>query len=125
MSPKRVLVVDDAMIMRARIKLIATKAGWEVFEAVDGEEAIRKYQECSPDLVTMDIVMPNKDGVAALDELMKMDASANVVMVTAVNQKEKLNECIQLGAMDFIVKPFDPCDLEKFFTKYVDSESKN
>lgn len=119
MTNKRVLIVDDAKIMRARIKSIATAAGWQVCgEAQNGQEGVQLYREQQPDLVTMDIVMPEMDGVEALRELMSANAGAKVVMVTAVNQREKLNECIKLGALDFIVKPFEAETLTAFFTKY-------
>ena len=119
---KRVLIVDDALIMRARIKSIAKEAGWEVAgEAVNGAEGVERYSELKPDLVTMDIVMPEKDGVAALKEIIAGDPQARVVMVTAVNQRDKLNDCIQSGAIDFIVKPFDKEVLRSFFDKYNDS----
>ena len=119
MGSNRVLVVDDAMIMRARIKSIAKEAGWEIAgEARNGAEAVEKYAELTPDLVTLDIVMPEKDGVQALKEIIDADSNARVVMVTAVNQREKLNECIQSGAIDFIVKPFEKEVLRSFFDKY-------
>jgi two-component system, chemotaxis family, chemotaxis protein CheY len=115
---KRLLIVDDALIMRKRIKDIAQKAGWEVAgEAADGAEALQKHKELQPDLTTMDIVMPNMDGVAALRAVRAQDATAQVVMVSAVDQREKLAECVRLGAIDFIVKPFDPTNLLKFFEK--------
>lgn len=115
---KRLLIVDDALIMRKRIKEIAQKAGWEVAgEAADGAEALRKHQELRPDLTTMDIVMPKMDGVAALRAVRAQDATAQVVMVSAVDQREKLAECVRLGAIDFIVKPFDPMNLLKIFEK--------
>jgi two-component system chemotaxis response regulator CheY len=115
---KRLLIVDDALIMRKRIKEIAQKAGWEVAgEAADGAEALQKHRELRPDLTTMDIVMPKMDGVAALRAVRAQDASAQVVMVSAVDQREKLAECVRLGAIDFIVKPFDPANLLKFFEK--------
>ena len=115
---KRLLIVDDALIMRKRIKEIAQKAGWEVAgEAADGAEALQKHQELRPDLTTMDIVMPKMDGVAALRAVRAQDATAQVVMVSAVDQREKLAECVKLGAIDFIVKPFDPANLLKFFEK--------
>jgi two-component system chemotaxis response regulator CheY len=115
---KRLLIVDDALIMRKRIKEIAQKAGWEVAgEAADGAEALQKHQELRPDLTTMDIVMPKMDGVAALRAVRAQDATAQVVMVSAVDQREKLAECVRLGAIDFIVKPFDPANLLKFFEK--------
>ena len=113
---KRLLIVDDALIMRKRIKEIAQKAGWEVAgEAADGAEALQKHQELRPDLTTMDIVMPKMDGVAALRAY--AGSTAQVVMVSAVDQREKLAECVRLGAIDFIVKPFDPANLLKFFEK--------
>jgi two-component system chemotaxis response regulator CheY len=115
---KRLLIVDDALIMRTRIKEIAQKAGWEVAgEAADGAEALQKHQELRPDLTTMDIVMPKMDGVAALRAVRAQDATARVVMVSAVDQREKLAECVRLGAIDFIVKPFDPATLLKLFEK--------
>ncbi len=120
MTAKRVLIVDDALIMRKRIKEIAEDAGWSIAgEAKDGEEAVAMYQQERPDLVTLDIVMPKVDGVAALKQMMENDPQARVVMVSAVNQKEKLAECIQAGAIDFIVKPFEKADLRSFFTKYL------
>ncbi len=115
---KRLLIVDDALIMRKRIKEIAQKAGWEVAgEAADGVEALLKHRELRPDLTTMDIVMPKMDGVAALRAVRTQDATAQVVMVSAVDLREKLAECVRLGAIDFIVKPFDPANLLKFFEK--------
>jgi two-component system chemotaxis response regulator CheY len=116
---QRVLIVDDAMIMRRRIKEIAEEAGWAVIgEATDGEEAVALYQQRQPDLVTLDIVMPKMDGVTALQKIIATDPRARVVMISAVNQKAKLNECIQHGAIDFIVKPFDKLELRSFFDKY-------
>jgi two-component system chemotaxis response regulator CheY len=118
MTAKRVLIVDDTLIMRRRIREIAEAAGWQVAgEAQDGEEAVALYQREKPDLVTLDIVMPNRDGVSALKEMIQRDPKARVVMVSAVNQKEKLAECIQAGAIDFIVKPFDKASLRSFFEK--------
>lgn len=117
--PKRVLVVDDALIMRMRIKEIALDAGWEIAgEAANGEEGLQRYRELSPDLTTLDIVMPKLDGVSVLRQIKEEDPSATVVMVSAVDQKAKLTECIRLGAADFIVKPFDKERLKSFFTKY-------
>ena len=117
---KRVLIVDDALIMRRRIKEIAEEAGWVVAgEATNGEEAVALYQQEQPDLVTLDIVMPKMDGVTALKRMIAVDPKARVVMISAVDQKEKLAECIQSGAIDFIVKPFDKLRLRSFFDKYL------
>jgi two-component system chemotaxis response regulator CheY len=116
---KRLLVVDDALIMRAIIKDIAKSAGWEVAgEAANGRECLERYRALKPDLVTLDIVMPELDGVETLRALRQEDAAARVVMVTAIDQKAKLSECIQLGAMDFVVKPFDKQRLASLLRKY-------
>jgi two-component system chemotaxis response regulator CheY len=116
---KRVLVVDDALIMRMRIKEIALDAGWEIAgEAANGEAGLALYRELRPDLMTLDIVMPKLDGVAVLRQIRQEDPRAKIVMVSAVDQKTKLTECIRLGAVDFIVKPFDKARLKSFFTKY-------
>jgi two-component system chemotaxis response regulator CheY len=118
-TPKRLLVVDDALIMRAIIKDIAKSAGWEVAgEAANGREALERYRELKPDLVTLDIVMPELDGVETLRALRQEDTAARVVMVTAIDQKAKLSECIQLGAVDFVVKPFDKQRLASLLRKY-------
>ena len=116
---KRVLVVDDALIMRMRIKEIALDAGWEIAgEAANGELGLALYRELRPDLMTLDIVMPKMDGVAVLRQIREEYPRAKIVMVSAVDQKGKLTECIRLGAIDFIVKPFDKARLKSFFTKY-------
>jgi two-component system chemotaxis response regulator CheY len=122
--PKRVLIVDDALIMRMRIKEIARESGWEIAgEAGNGEEGIARYRELRPDLTTLDIVMPGMDGVSALRQIRQEDPAARIVMVSAVDQKGKLTECIRLGAVDFIVKPFDKARLKGFFAKYGRDES--
>jgi two-component system chemotaxis response regulator CheY len=121
---KRVLIVDDALIMRRRIKEIAEEAGWEIAgEAKNGEEAIALFQRERPDLVTLDIVMPKMDGVTALKSMIAADPKARVVMISAVDQKEKLTECIHSGAIDFIVKPFDKPRLLSFFDKYLAADN--
>lgn len=115
---KRLLIVDDALIMRMRIREIALQAGWEVVaEASNGSQAVELYRHLKPDLVTMDIVMPNMDGVEALKAIREEEPSSRVCMVSAVNQKEKLAECIRLGAIDFIVKPFEKAQLVSLFEK--------
>ena len=116
----RMLIVDDALIMRMRIRDIAVEAGWEVVgEAADGEAAVSIYERERPDLVTLDIVMPKMDGVTALKRVLASDPNAKVVMISAVNQREKLAECIDSGAIDFIVKPFDSERLRTVFSQYL------
>ena len=113
---KRLMIVDDALIMRMKIREIATKAGWTVVaEAKNGVEAVQLFNEHHPDMVTLDMVMPEMDGLSALKAIRASCPEANVVMVSAVNQKDKLRECIAEGAMDFVVKPFEPDQLLSFF----------
>jgi len=105
----RVLIVDDAMFMRSMIKDILTNAGgrYEVIgEASNGREAIARFRELRPDLVTMDIVMPQMDGIEATREILKLDGGANVVICSAMGQEALVVESISAGAKDFIVKPF-------------------
>ncbi len=105
----RVLIVDDAMFMRSMIKDILTNAGgrYEVVgEASNGREAIARYRELQPDLVTMDIVMPQLDGIEATREILKIEPKATVVICSAMGQEALVVESISAGAKDFIVKPF-------------------
>ena len=105
----RVLVVDDAAFMRKMVSDALAKGGHEVVgEAGNGVEAISQYQALKPDLVTLDITMPEKDGLAALAEIVAADPSARVVMCSALGQESKVLEAIKLGAKDFVVKPFQP-----------------
>ena len=108
----RVLVVDDALFMRKMLSDILKKEGFEVVgEADNGKDAIEKYKEIKPDLVTMDIVMPRMeevDGIAAVREIVKADPQAKIIMVSAMGQHALVVEAIQAGAKDFIVKPFQP-----------------
>lgn len=104
---KRILIVDDAAFMRMMIRNILENNGYEVCgEASNGNEAITKYKELKPDLVTLDITMPDKDGLTALKEIREIDKDANIVMCSAMGQQLMVIEAIQNGAKDFIVKPF-------------------
>jgi two-component system, chemotaxis family, chemotaxis protein CheY len=105
----RVLVVDDAAFMRKMVSDALTKGGHEVVgEAGNGVEAISQFQALKPDLMTLDITMPEKDGLAALADIMAANPSAKVVMCSALGQESKVLEAIKLGAKDFVVKPFQP-----------------
>jgi two-component system chemotaxis response regulator CheY len=118
----RLLVVDDATIMRMRIGGIAREAGWQVVaEATNGLEGLALYRQHRPDLVTLDIVMPEMDGVQTLRELRAEDPAARIVMVSAVDQRAKLRECFGAGAADFVVKPFDKERLLALFLKYAEA----
>ncbi len=105
---KRVLICDDAAFMRMMIKDILTKNGYEVAaEAENGIKAVEKYNETKPDLVMMDITMPEMDGIQALKKIKEADANANIIMCSAMGQQAMVIESIQSGARDFIVKPFN------------------
>ncbi|SFE38818.1 response regulator [Alteribacillus iranensis] len=102
-----VLIVDDASFMRMMIKDILEKNGFEIAgEAKDGHEAVQLYKDTNPDLVTMDITMPEMDGIAALKEIKSQDPNAKIIMCSAMGQQAMVIDAIQAGAKDFIVKPF-------------------
>jgi two-component system chemotaxis response regulator CheY len=104
-----VLIADDAAFMRMMLKNVLTEAGYEVVgEAENGAVAVSKYRELNPDLTTMDITMPEMDGLAALKEIRAGDPAARVVMCSAMGQQSMVIESIQAGAKDFIVKPLQP-----------------
>lgn len=104
---QKILIVDDAAFMRMMIKDILSKNGYEIVgEAADGMQAIEKYKETQPDLVTMDITMPEMDGITALKEIKNINPNAKVIMCSAMGQQAMVIDAIQAGAKDFIVKPF-------------------
>ena len=103
----KVLIVDDAAFMRNMIKDILEEEGYEIAgEAANGEEAISKYKELRPDVVTMDIVMPLKSGIEAVHEIVSFNKDAKIVMCSALGQESLVMEAIEAGAKDFITKPF-------------------
>lgn len=104
----KLLVVDDSLFMRQMLKDLLPKDKFEIIgEAATGEEAIEKYQELNPDVVTMDITMPDMDGIAAVKGIMAIDGDAKVIMCSAMGQKPMIKEALEAGAIDFIIKPFD------------------
>ncbi|MDL2218297.1 response regulator [Christensenellaceae bacterium OttesenSCG-928-M15] len=104
---KRVLIVDDAAFMRVSIRNILTKNGFEVVgEAENGAVAVQKYGELKPDIVTMDITMPEMNGLEALQTIRKSDPKANVIMVSALGQEAMVRDAVMSGAKGFVVKPF-------------------
>ncbi len=106
---KRILLVDDAAFMRKMIKDTLSKNGYtDLHEAVDGADAVEKFTELAPDLVIMDITMPNMDGLEALKAIRAKNGSANVVMCSAMGQESMVMDAVRSGARDFIVKPFKP-----------------
>lgn len=105
---KTILVVDDAAFMRMMIRDILAKEGYMIHEAVNGRDAVEKFDEVQPDLVTMDITMPEMSGLDALREIRDKDDRAKVLMVSAMGQQKMIVEALEAGAMDFLVKPFQP-----------------
>ncbi|HEX9027368.1 MAG TPA: response regulator [Clostridium sp.] len=115
---KKILIVDDAAFMRLSLKTMLEKNGFEVVGAAEnGRKAIEMYKILKPDIVTMDITMPDMDGVEALAEIMKFDSKANVIMLSAMGQEEKIRDAVILGAKNFIVKPFKEEFLIKTLSK--------
>ena len=118
----KILTVDDAAFMRKVIKDTLSKAGYtEIYEAEDGAMAVEKYNELKPDLVLMDITMPNMDGLEALKAIRAKNPAANVVMCSAMGQEAMVIEAITAGAKDFIVKPFKPDRILKTVTSILGS----
>ncbi len=114
---KKVLIVDDASVIRIVLKGILSSAGFEVTEAVNGVEALQKYTELRPDLVTMDITMPEMDGIATVKEIKAIDPAAKIVMCSAMGQKTLVLEAIEAGALNFIIKPFDHAKVMEVINK--------
>lgn len=106
---KRILIVDDAAFMRMMLKDILTKNGYEIAgEAVNGKEAVEQYEALQPDIVTMDITMPQVDGIQGLKLIKAKYPDAKIVMCSAMGQQAMVVDAINAGACDFIVKPFQP-----------------
>jgi two-component system, chemotaxis family, chemotaxis protein CheY len=114
----RVLVVDDAAFMRKMVSDALAKAGHEVIgEASNGVEAVESFRTLKPELTTLDITMPEKDGLSALGDIMTLDPNARVIMCSALGQESKVLESIKLGARDFVVKPFQPARVQEAVAK--------
>lgn len=115
----RLLIVDDAMFMRAAVKKMVEEAGHEVVcEAGNGVEAIEQFKAYAPDIVLMDITMPDMDGITATIKIREIDPEANIIMVSAMGQMEMVVKAITAGAKDFIVKPVDVEKLKMCIRKY-------
>src|SRR5699024_3914873 len=115
---KNILVVDDAAFMRMKLKDILEKNGYTVVgEAANGLEAVTMYQELQPDLVTMDITMPEMDGIDALKQIKAADAAADVIMWSAMGQQGMVRDAMKAGGLNFIVKPFDTARVVKSLSK--------
>jgi two-component system chemotaxis response regulator CheY len=123
MSGNRVLLVDDAPVVRAMLKELLEEYGFVVVgEAGSGDEALIKYKECKPDVVTMDITMPGVDGLHGLKNILAYDPKAKVIMVTALDQKDTLAQAIRVGAADYVIKPFEVKRIISAVSKAVQKE---
>ncbi len=117
----RILIADDASFMRHMVREIIEPEGYEIVgEAADGVEAVEKYRELQPDIVTMDIVMPKRSGIDAVKVILELDSSAQIVMCSALGQETLIMEALQAGAKDFIVKPFKPDAVLETLAKVVE-----
>ncbi|MBM7623357.1 response regulator [Sporohalobacter salinus] len=106
---KSILIVDDAQFMRTMLSKLVQEEGYEVVgEAVNGEDAVEKYKEFNPDLVTMDITMPEMDGIEAMEHIKEFDPEADIIVCSAMGQKPMVVDALEAGAKDFIVKPIKP-----------------
>jgi two-component system chemotaxis response regulator CheY len=120
----RILVADDASFMRQMIREIVEEEGHEVVaEASDGVEAIEQFKKHHPDVVTMDIVMPRRSGIDAVKGIIEIDPTACVVMCSALGQETLVQEALQAGARDFIVKPFKPDAVTATLRKVIEKEA--
>jgi two-component system, chemotaxis family, chemotaxis protein CheY len=114
----RVLVVDDAVFMRKMVSDALSKGGHEVVgEAANGQEAVQQFQSLKPEVTTLDITMPEMDGISALKAILEVDPGARVVMCSALGQESKVLESIKAGARDFVVKPFQPGRVQEAVAK--------
>jgi two-component system, chemotaxis family, chemotaxis protein CheY len=119
---RRVLVVDDSMLIRKMVTDTLSAAGWEIVgEAANGADGVALYEKVRPDAVTLDIVMPGTDGLYALERIIKLDPSAKVVVVSALNQTKLVSGAIRKGAHDFIAKPFMPEQLQETMNNCLDA----
>lgn len=125
MMEKRILVIDDEQVICDVLKKFLAKKGYKASVALSGEEGIRKIKEEKPHIILLDIRMPNMDGVEALKRIREIDKNIGIVMVTAVNENEVGRKCMELGAYDYIIKPFSIDYLETVLTvKLLDFAAK-
>ncbi|MCS7186309.1 MAG: response regulator [Armatimonadetes bacterium] len=115
----KVLIADDALFTRKVLREILEAEGCEVIEATNGQEAVSKFQTERPDLVLLDVSMPEMDGLATLHAIKEIDSNAKVIMVSAMGQASTVQEALKCGACDFIVKPFRPHQIRELIAKWV------
>ncbi|SET59119.1 response regulator [[Clostridium] polysaccharolyticum] len=117
----KILIIDDSKTSRKILKNLLQAEGHEIVaEAQNGEEGIKKFEECRPDIVTMDITMPVMDGIEALRKIRNIDVHAKVVMVTAAGQANKMYEAVKYGASEFLAKPFEPEQISEIISRILE-----
>jgi two-component system chemotaxis response regulator CheY len=120
----KVLIADDAAFIRMKLRKVLEELGLEVIEAANGAEAVQQFNAHRPDLVLMDITMPEMDGLAALKAIVAQDASAQVVMVSALGQESVVMQALQAGAKDFVVKPFQPDQIKQVVQRWLQGNDR-
>ncbi len=118
----KILIADDAAFMRMRLKKLLEQEGYEVVEAANGEEAVAQYAEHNPSAVLMDITMPEMDGVAATRAICQRDPKARVIIVSALGQQAMIVSAIKAGALDFVVKPYEPARVMQALSKWASAQ---
>ena len=120
----KVLVADDALFTRKVLREILESEGYEVIEATNGREAVEKFQTERPDLVLLDVSMPEMDGLTTLHAIKEIDSEAKVIMVSAMGQSSTVQEALKSGACDFVVKPFRPNQIRELISRWVSATSR-
>jgi len=120
MDKKKILIVDDAVPITAMMKEMIDETRYDVFIETTGERGIKAFEELKPDLVTMDIVMPSMNGIEAMEAIRMIDPEAKIVVITAIDMPNIINEAMEAGAVDYLVKPFAAKRLEKIFNKHIE-----
>lgn len=120
----KVLIADDAAFIRMKLRKALEELGLEVIEAANGAEAVQQFNAHRPDLVLMDITMPEMDGLAALKAIVAQDASAQVIMVSALGQESVVMQALQAGAKDFVVKPFQPDQIKQVVQRWLQGKDR-
>ena len=122
---KKIMIVDDSLMVRLNLKRLFEKHGYEVVaEACDGRDAVDKFEKFQPDLITMDITMPIMDGISALREIMKIDGDARVIMISALGQESKIIEAVNSGAKHYIQKPINDLHAIKIIEGVMNSDEE-
>lgn len=120
----KVLIAGDAAFIRMKLRKALEELGLEVIEAANGAEAVQQFNAHRPDLVLMDITMPEMDGLAALKAIVAQDASAQVIMVSALGQESVVMQALQAGAKDFVVKPFQPDQIKQVVQRWLQGKDR-